>query len=254
MTARSEKGGQHMAVSKLAVVETDDIGSNVSIGEFAIVRKDVRLGDNVIIHPHAIVNGGADIAAGVEVFPFTLIGKEPKGAGATARTPSFTRAVTIGRNSSIGPGAVIFYNVDIGENTLLGDGASVREQCVIGSRCLISRYVTINYNTRVGDRTKIMDLTHITGNCIIGEDVFVSTGVFTANDNRIGATGYHEGDVQGPTIEDGAMIGAGAVLLPGVRIGRGATVGAGSVVTRDVAPATTVMGIPARIRAGSVVA
>lgn len=242
-----------MAVSKLAVIETDDIGSNVSVGEFAIVRKHVRLGDNVIIHPHVIVNGGADIAAGVEVFPYTLIGKEPKGAGATARTPSFTRTVTIGCNSSIGPGAIIFYNVEVGENTLLGDGASIREQCVIGSRCLISRYVTINYNTRVGDRTKIMDLTHITGNCIIGEDVFVSTGVFTVNDNRIGAAGYQE-DIQGPTIEDGAMIGAGAVLLPGVRIGRGAIVGAGAVVTRDVAPATAVMGIPARIRDRSVVA
>jgi len=237
-----------MPVSKLAVIETDDIGTNVSIGEFAIVRKDVRLGDNVIIHPHAIVNGGADIAVGVEIFPYALIGKEPKGAGATARPPSFTRAITIGCDSSIGPGAVIFYNVDIGENTLLGDGASIREQCVIGSRCIISRYVTINYNTRVGNRTKIMDLTHITGNSVIGEDVFVSTGVFTTNDNRIGAAGY-QGDIQGPTIEDGAMIGAGAVLLPGVRIGRGAIVGAGSVVTRDVARATTVMGTPARIRA-----
>jgi acetyltransferase-like isoleucine patch superfamily enzyme len=243
-----------MAISQLAVVETKDMGTNVSIGEFAIVRKDVRLGDNVIIHPHVIVNSGANIGAGVEVFPYTLIGKEPKGAGATARTPSFTRAIIIGVNSKIGPGAVVFYDVEIGENTLLGDGASVREQCVIGSRCIISRYVTINYNTRIGDGTKIMDLTHITGNCIIGNDVFVSTGVFTANDNRIGAAGYHEEDIQGPTIENAAMIGAGAVLLPGVRIGRGAIVGAGSVVTRDVHPDSTVIGIPARIRARGVVA
>jgi acetyltransferase-like isoleucine patch superfamily enzyme len=78
--------------------------------------------------------------------------------------------------------------------------------------------------------------------------------VFTVNDNRIGARGYHEEDIQGPRIEDGAKIGAGVVLLPGVRIGRGAIVGAGSVVTRDVAPATTVMGIPARVRVRGVVA
>jgi len=42
------------------------------------------------------------------------------------------------------------------------------------------------------------------------------------------------------------MIGAGAVILPGVEIGAGAQVGANSVVTRDVPPGTTVAGIPAR--------
>jgi UDP-2-acetamido-3-amino-2,3-dideoxy-glucuronate N-acetyltransferase len=44
----------------------------------------------------------------------------------------------------------------------------------------------------------------------------------------------------------GASIGSGATILGGVRVGRGATVGAGAVVTRDVAPGTTVVGNPAR--------
>ena len=207
-------------ISKLAVVETHDIGREVTIGEFAIVRDGVKLGNNVVIHPHAIINQGATIGEGAEIFPYALIGKEPKGAGATARIPSFVRTISIGANSSIGPGAVIFYNVEIGENTLIGDGASIREQCVVGSRCIISRYVTVNYNTRIGNRTKIMDLTHITGNCIIGDDVFISTGVFTVNDNHLGATGYDEEEIKGPTVEDGAMVGAGAVLLPRIRVGR----------------------------------
>ena len=43
-----------------------------------------------------------------------------------------------------------------------------------------------------------------------------------------------------------ALIGAGAVLLPGITIGEGAMVGAGAVVTKDVAPGTTVIGNPAR--------
>lgn len=52
---------------------------------------------------------------------------------------------------------------------------------------------------------------------------------------------------RGPvTIEADAWIGAGAVILPGVRIGRGAIVGANSVVTEDVAPLTIVAGLPAR--------
>lgn len=48
-------------------------------------------------------------------------------------------------------------------------------------------------------------------------------------------------------IEDGAWVGAGAIILPGVTVGRKAIVGAGSVVTRDVAPCTIVAGNPARL-------
>jgi sugar O-acyltransferase (sialic acid O-acetyltransferase NeuD family) len=48
------------------------------------------------------------------------------------------------------------------------------------------------------------------------------------------------------TIENECLIGTGAVILQGLTIGRGATVGAGAVVTRDVAPGSTVVGVPAR--------
>ena len=50
----------------------------------------------------------------------------------------------------------------------------------------------------------------------------------------------------GTVLEDGVMIGTGAQVLQYLRIGEGATVGAGAVVTSDVAPGTTVVGIPAR--------
>ena len=48
-------------------------------------------------------------------------------------------------------------------------------------------------------------------------------------------------------IEDGAWIGAGAIILPGVTIGRKSVVGAGSIVTRDVAACSIVAGNPARV-------
>lgn len=235
------------SISQFAVVETKDIGENVRIDEFAIVRASVKIGHNVIIHPHVVINSGAVIGDGVEVFPGAVIGKEPKGAGALARKPHFNKRIVIGENSSIGPHAVIFYDVEIGSNTLLGDGASIREQCRIGSRCIISRYVTINYNTIIGDRTKIMDLTHITGNCKIGNDVFISITVGMTNDNLAGASGYDEERIVGPTLLDGAIIGAGATLLPKVVIGKKAVVGAGAVVTRDVPDNSVVMGMPARV-------
>ncbi len=50
-----------------------------------------------------------------------------------------------------------------------------------------------------------------------------------------------------PTLEEDVVVGAGAILLGPIRIGRGARIGAGSVVIRDVPPKTTVVGIPGRI-------
>jgi acetyltransferase-like isoleucine patch superfamily enzyme len=168
------------------------------------------------------------------------------GAGATARSPSFDRFVEIGDDCAIGPNAVIYYDVKIGHNTLIGDGASIREQCTIGDECIISRCVTINYNCHVGDRTKVMDLTHLTGNMTIGDDVFISVHVSSTNDNTMGGESYDEELIIGPTIGARARIGAGAVLLPRINVGEGATVGAAALVTRDVPENTTVMGVPAR--------
>jgi acetyltransferase-like isoleucine patch superfamily enzyme len=47
-------------------------------------------------------------------------------------------------------------------------------------------------------------------------------------------------------LEDGCDIGAGAIILPGVRIGEGAIVGAGAVVTCDILPYEVWAGVPAR--------
>lgn len=233
-------------IHRTAVVDTPHIGENTVIGEFAVVRAGARLGRDVVVHPHVVIGDGVDIGDGCEIFPGAFLGKEPKGAGATARAAEFSRHVRIGAGCSIGPHAVIFYDVEIGDHTLLGDGASIREQGRIGSRCILSRYVTLNYNVRVGDRVKIMDLTHITGNTTIADDAFVSTGVFTTNDNALGAHGFTEGQIVGPTLHEGAMVGAGAVLLPGVVVGAGAIVGAGSVLTKSVEPGMVAMGVPAR--------
>jgi acetyltransferase-like isoleucine patch superfamily enzyme len=236
------KSGLH----KSAVIDSTDIGSGVTVGEFAVVRDGARLEDRVVIHPHVVIEDGVVVGPHTEVFPGAFLGKEPKGIGVVARPPRFDRKLIVGGGSSIGPHVVLFYDVEIGEGTLLGDGASIREGCRIGQGCLISRYVTINYNTVVGDRTKIMDLAHLTGNCRIGSDAFIGMSVVTANDNSpLSVEGYIEERARGPVIDDGAMIGVGATLLPGVSIGAGAVVAAGSVVTKDVLPRTIVAGVPA---------
>lgn len=233
-------------ISKHAIVETNKIGENVTIKEFAVIRGNVVLGKNVVIHPHVVIEAGVTIGDNVEIFPGAYVGKEPKGAGATARLPVFNKEVIIGDNVSIGPNVVIYYEVKIGSNTLIGDGASIREQCTIGECCIISRCVTINYNSTVGNRTKIMDLSHITGNCTIGDDVFLSTHVCMVNDNNMGSKGYTQQDIRGAIIEDGVRIGANVSLLPKIIIGKKSVVAAGAVVNKDVRSNILVAGNPAR--------
>lgn len=235
-------------ISPLAVVQSSTIGNNVTIGEFAIVRPGVTIGDNSVIHPHVVIEAGTTIGANVEIFPGAYIGKVPKGAGALTRAPKFEPRIDIADGCSIGPHAVVFYDVDIGASTLLGDGASIREGTRIGSKTIIGRYVTINYNTNVGDRVKVQDHTWLAGNMTVEDDVFISGGVGTSNDNAIGRAGYEEDTIVGPHICRGAAIGVGANLLPGVRIGFDAIVGAGSVVTKDVPDRAVSMGVPATER------
>ncbi len=230
-----------------AYVETDRIGFNTRISAFVVIEANVQIGSNVIIHPHVTIASGVTIGDGVEIFPGAYLGKEPKGAGATARKPEFDRIISIGDNCSIGPNSIIYYDVKIGKNTLIGDNASIREKVTIGEFCILSRGVTVNYNTQIGDRTKIMDLTHITGNCTIGNDVFISVLVATTNDRAIGKLEYNEERIQGPKIEDNVAIGAGANILPGVQIGIGSIVAAAAVVSKDVPAGKMVAGNPARV-------
>jgi len=106
----------------------------------------------------------------------------------------------------------------------------------------------------IGDGTWINRNTLIqgSGGVTIGRDVlFGPAAIVWSSGHRIDAS---EGPILGQgltfapvVIEDGAWIGAGAIILPGVRIGAGAVVGAGSVVTKDVPSQAIVAGNPAQV-------
>lgn len=78
---------------------------------------------------------------------------------------------------------------------------------------------------------------------VIHNDAVIGDRCHVCQNVTIGRGGSREGV---PVLEDEVYVGAGAVILGGVRIGRGAIVGANSVVTRDVEAGLTVAGAPAR--------
>lgn len=232
-----------------AVVETDSIGDGVAIGEFAIIRAGAVLGDGVTIQSHAIVEADVEIGAGTEVLPGALLGRRPRAVGAISREPTFSEFLRVGPGCSIGAYAILYYDVEVGSDTLIGDTAAIRETGRVGSGCVLGRSAVVDREMTVGDRTFIGYATSLAARSTIGDNVFIAQHVVMTNDNAMGAEGWGAEEIAGQTIEDEARIGANATLLPGVTVGRGAVVAAGSVVTRDVAAGTTVMGVPARPRA-----
>ncbi len=87
-------------------------------------------------------------------------------------------------------------------------------------------------------------LDHATG-LVIGETAVVEDDVSILQEVTLGGTGKNCGD-RHPKIRRGVLIGAGAKILGNIEVGEGAKVGAGSIVLSDVAPYTTVVGVPAR--------
>ncbi|MCG8352327.1 MAG: N-acetyltransferase [Chloroflexales bacterium] len=154
----------------------------------------------------------------------------------------------------IHPTAEVSPHAEIGEGTCIWHGAQVRERAHIGRNCVISKNTYIDFEVRIGDNVKIQNNCSLYHGLEIEDGVFVGPHVVCTNDlvpraiNPNGTLKNASNWVVGRTrIRYGAAIGAGAVIVTGVTVGRWALVGAGAVVTRDVPDYGLVMGTPARL-------
>ena len=158
-----------------------------------------------------------------------------------------TSPVVLGDGVHIRMHSIIYNGCKIGNHVHVGHNSVLREFTEIGDHSSIGSLVMCEGYTKIGHHSIIHSQTHLTAKMEIGNYVFIGPKATTANDRRIR---YFRPQVvepdQGPIIEDGAVIGAGAALLPKVRIGKGAFVAMGAVVTKDVPPFKLVMGVPAK--------
>jgi acetyltransferase-like isoleucine patch superfamily enzyme len=159
----------------------------------------------------------------------------------------------------IDPSARVHATADIESNVSIGSGTSVwhraqiRTGASIGSECVVGRDVFVDEGVSIGDRVKIQNAALIYHGVTIEDGVFIGPGAILTNDRyprAITSTGDLAGaedwQVTPITLRHGSSIGAGAVVVAGVEVGRFATAGAGAVVTRTIPNHALVAGNPAR--------
>lgn len=153
----------------------------------------------------------------------------------------------------------ISATADVDDDAMIGAGtrvwhlAQVRENASIGEQCIIGRGAYIGPGVRLGDRCKVQNYALVYEPAAVGDGVFIGPAVVFTNDSFPRAVTLDgelktgdDWELVGVVVHEGAAIGARAVCVAPVTIGRWAMVAAGSVVTADVADFALVAGVPAR--------
>ncbi len=162
-------------------------------------------------------------------------------------------------SEQLGP-AIIHPSADVSPGAAIGDGTriwhyvQIREGVAIGTKCIIGKDVYIDAGVTIGNNVKIQNSSLVYHGVTLGDGVFVGPRVCFTNDLYPRAI-CPDGTLKDATdwtlaltnVEYGASIGAGAVIVAGITIGRFAMVAAGAVVTKSVPDFGLVKGVPARL-------
>lgn len=153
----------------------------------------------------------------------------------------------------------IAEGADVAASAVVGDGskiwhlAQVREAARLGTGCIIGRGAYVGTGAVLGDHCKVQNYALVYEPAVLGDGVFIGPAAVLTNDHYpravnpdLSPKSADDWEPVGVTIGEGASVGARAVCIAPLRIGRWASIAAGAVVTRDVPDFALVVGVPAR--------
>jgi bifunctional UDP-N-acetylglucosamine pyrophosphorylase/glucosamine-1-phosphate N-acetyltransferase len=179
----------------------------------------VQVGEDTVIYPNTHLQGNTRIGTDCQVGPNTIIRDSAVGDRCRVLAAVIEEAV-IENEVSIGPFAHLRKGAHLADRVHIGNFGEVK-------------------NSNLGPGVKMGHFSYV-GDATIGPDVNIGAGSITCNFDGV--------QKQETVIEEGAFIGSDTMLVAPVKVGARAKTGAGSVVTHDVPPDTTVVGVPARVR------
>jgi len=170
------------------VAASANLAPGVRVGAFAVIGEEVELGEDCEVHAHAVVSGPSRFGAANVFYPFCVIGGDPQ------------------------------------DYTFAGE----RTELIAGDKNIFREYVSVSRGTnkgggitRIGDENLFLAYSHIGHDCQIGSNnLFVNAATLAGH----------------VTVEDFTTIGALSPVHQFCRVGRYAYVGASTVITQDVPP------------------
>ena len=233
----------HLVVATAAPDAADTLGINDRVALAAaeerlrrrIAEDHMRAGVTIVDPSTTRIDAAVRIEEDARIEPWTIL------AGET----TIARDAVIGphahvRDSSIGPRTSIWASVveesSVAEDVQVGPYAHLRPGSEVGARCRIGNFAEIK-RSRIGAGSQQHHFSYL-GDSDIGENVNVGAGSVTANFDGV--------QKHRTVIGDDVKLGVDTMMVAPLTIGEGAVTGAGAVVTRDVAPGKTVVGMPAR--------
>jgi acetyltransferase-like isoleucine patch superfamily enzyme len=133
------------------------------------------------------------------------------------------------------------------QSSNIGEGTRIWQYCVvlpgarIGKNCNICSHCFIENDVVIGDNVTIKCGVQIWDGMRVEDNVFIGPNATFCNDRHPVSGNSKSFKVEPVIIRKGAMIGAGAVVLPGVEIGENAVIGAGARVLKNVRPSEKVI-------------
>jgi acetyltransferase-like isoleucine patch superfamily enzyme len=152
------------------------------------------------------------------------------------------------------PTAIVEAGVVLGEGTAVWDAVHIRHGTRIGEDCIVGEKTYVAYDVVVGHRVKINAFVYVCAGVTVEDGVMISAGAIFANDRYPRATtpdlktlrpSEPDEDTLRTLVREGATLGAGCRIGPGLEIGRFAMIGMGAVVTRSVPDFHLAVGHPA---------
>ncbi len=205
-----------------------------------IIRKRIadghmRAGVTIVDPSSTFIDAPVEIGQDARIEPWTVLtGQTVIGEEAVVGPGSQVRDSRIGARARVWGSWV--EESEVGEDARVGPMSHLRPGSVVGAGSEVGNYAEVK-QSRLGARVRQHHFSYL-GDAQVGDDVNIGAGTVTAN---FDGTTKHK-----TVIGEGAFIGVDTMLRAPVTVGPGAKTGAGSVVTRDVAPGKTVVGVPAR--------